>query len=347
MTVRLMITAAGGALSCQTIAYAKASARYTIEVLAVDMADTALGRYAADHFATVPHGASDGYVDRICALVADYGIDLVLPCSDEEALALAAERARLEALGSTLACADIETLRVMGDKSRAYRTLAAHGLPAPAFRLAETPAALAAATEAFQAERGAFVVKPPAGSRGGRDTIIVHGGVAGARPYSGGRELEMDYDTFRREFLAAAAGRLPALVCERLVPPAYDVDVLARDGRALRAVPRRRLNPAGVPYRGYVVEDRPDLVALAAATAEALALSWLYDFDVMQTLDGRPAILELNPRPSGSFATSIAAGVPLIDDLVALAKGEPLSDAGPLPSALTVVPQTMLKVIAA
>jgi predicted ATP-grasp superfamily ATP-dependent carboligase len=37
---------------------------------------------------------------------------------------------------------------------------------------------------------------------------------------------------------------------------------------------------------------------------------------------GRPCILEINPRQSGSVSVSIAAGIPLLDDLICLAKNE-------------------------
>jgi carbamoyl-phosphate synthase large subunit len=345
MSFRLLITAAGGALSAQTILFAKRSARHDIAVIAVDMSEIALGRYVADAFEVVPHGNDAGYVARICEVVGRHGADLILPCSDEEALALAAARERIEALGCTLACADIDTLRVMADKARAYAALRDAGFPVPAFETVADGAALERAIGQFSDERGEFVIKRAQGARGGRGTLIVHGEVRGARPFFGGRETEMDHDTFRRDYLDAVADALPVMVCERLVPPAYDVDVLARQGKALRAVPRRRLNPAGVPYRGYVVEPRDDLSDIAAGTARALELSWLYDFDVMCARDGRPAILELNPRPSGSFATSVAAGVPLIDDLVSLAKGEDLPAVPASRRPLKIVPRTTLEVV--
>jgi biotin carboxylase len=345
MSFVLLLTAAGGALSTQTILFAKQSRRHQVQVVAVDMSEVALGRYAADAFEVVPHGAAPDYVDGICEVVERHHVDLLLPCSDEEALALAAARDRIEGLGCRLACADISTLRLMADKALSYEALRAAGLPAPAFEVATTRNALETAVEAYRKQRGELVIKRMRGARGGRDTLIIHDGVRGARPFFEGREYEMDYETFRRDYIEAVAAKLPVMVCERLVVPAYDIDVLASNGEAVRTVPRRRLNPAGVPYRGYVVEDREDLAALAATTARAFGLSWLYDFDVMSARDGRPTILELNPRPSGSFATSVAAGVPLIDDLISLTKGEPLPPATGLPQALKIVPQTMLAVV--
>jgi biotin carboxylase len=341
----LMLTATGGAMSTQTVRYAQESARHDIRVVAVDMSELATVRYFADVFETVPPGGDPDYVDRVCDIVVRHDVDLILPCSDEEALALAPARDRLEELGCRLACADSDTLRLMSDKSRTYADLRAAGLPAPQAILADSPDALLAAVTRFMDDRGEFVVKPASGSRGGRGARIIHQGVTGARPFFAGRELEMDFETFRRDFLAEVTQALPQLVCERLVTPAYDIDVLAVDGDAKRVVARRRLNPAGVPYRGYVVEARPDLVELGIEIAKFLGISWLYDFDVMSDRDGNPSILELNPRPSGSFATSIAAGVPLLDDLVSLAKGEDLPPIPALRGARTILPVTLLETV--
>ena len=51
-------------------------------------------------------------------------------------------------------------------------------------------------------------------------------------------------------------------------------------------------------------------------------MSWLYDCDLMLDSKGRPCILEINPRQSGSVSVSVAAGIPLLDDLISLAKNE-------------------------
>ena len=51
-------------------------------------------------------------------------------------------------------------------------------------------------------------------------------------------------------------------------------------------------------------------------------MSWLYDCDLMLDSKGQPCILEINPRQSGSVSVSVAAGIPLLDDLISLAKNE-------------------------
>jgi hypothetical protein len=151
----------------------------------------------------------------------------------------------------------------------------------------------------------------------------------------GSRELHMDLDTFRRDHLAAMA--VPAIVMERLLPPAYDIDVLAQNGSMLRAMPRRRLNPAGVPYTGSVLTPSAPLLELAGRITQALELSWLYDFDLMTNAGGDAIAIEVNPRPSGSIAAAILAGVPFYDDLIALANGLPLASVK-MPVETTVIP---------
>ena len=42
-----------------------------------------------------------------------------------------------------------------------------------------------------------------------------------------------------------------------------------------------------------------------------LGLSWIVDVDIMTKSNGEPAVIEINPRISGSAVVSMIAGVPL------------------------------------
>ena len=335
MSVRVLMTCAGGALAPLNIKLLKQSRRFDCWVLAVDQRPDAAGRYFADAFAPVPGGSEADYIAAIAELVAKHRIDIVLPLSDEEALALSARRGEIEVQGATLVCVAHETLRTISDKAATYRRLQAANVAVPRWREGNTKEELASAVEEFAAEHGEFAVKP-ARSRGNRGIYVVRTDMSGAAPHLGSREWHADLATFRERFLAEAERALPALVMERLFPPAYDIDVLAKDGRLLNAVARRRINPAGVPYAGNVIVTDEALHELAASVTAALGLSWLYDFDLMTDRTGRPVLIEVNPRPSGSMAASILAGVPFYDNLIALVRGERLESVALRP--VTVVP---------
>ncbi len=335
MTFRILVTCAGGDLAPQTLRYLSASRRHKVHITAVDNSPSAVGRHFADVFETVPRGEEPEYAEQLADIARRNRVDLVLPCSDEEALAAATNRALFEASGAQLACAPIETLQRMANKGAAYAFLESVGLSTPTYRRVDAADGMERAVRELLDERLDVVVKP-AMARGGRDVCVIRGDIIGARPYSGGREVHLDANTFFAEYISRYADKLPVLVMERLFEPTYDLDILAWEGEARRVVPRRRSNPA-VPNEGHIIESRPDLLELGRRVAAAYNLSWLYDCDLMFDREGRPHILELNPRPSGSTAVSIAAGMPLLDDLISLAKREVLPPAE-LPAGRLIVP---------
>lgn len=290
--------------------------------MAVDSDPQATGRHFADAFELVPRGAEPDYARRLAEIADTHAVDLVMPWSDEEALAAARHRSLIERGRRRLACANVRTLETLSDKAVTYTALEEAGLPVPTWRRAATMPDLVAAVEDLLTAGLEVAVKPVV-SRGGRDVSVIRSDLHGAQSYRGGREIHMDSQTFRRDSLERYADTMPVVVSERLYEPTFDLDMLARDGRLLRSVARRRLNPA-VPNDGHIIEDRADLYELAPRIVAAFRLTWLYDCDVMLDRDGRPRILEINPRPSGSTAVSVAAGVPLLDDLISLALEEAL-----------------------
>ncbi|GGE35109.1 hypothetical protein GCM10007276_10760 [Agaricicola taiwanensis] len=341
MSFTIALTATGGGLSAATVTLLKQSRRHEVRVLALNAGPLPVAGRLADAYAQVPRGDDPAYVAEVVKVLTREQVDLLLPCSDEEALALARARDAVEATGTRLACADAATLELVSDKPRCFTWLREQGFEVPDWKLCSTAEELEAAYEHFG--RRSFAAKPARG-RGNRGVYIVRDDMIGVRASVSGRELHMDGETFFRDHATKLPNLLPILVCERLEEPCYDIDVLSWQGKVLRTVPRRRLNPEGMPFLGNVIELDARLHALAGRLAEALGLSWLYDFDVMTRADGTPVVIEVNPRPSGSMAASVAAGLPLLDDLISVAKGEALPDWPHLQSA-TILPMTSLVVL--
>ena len=343
MSFTLLLTCVGGELAPQVIRCLKASRRHDVKVIGVDADENAVGRHFADAFAVVPGGADPHYVEAIAELAIKHSADLVLPTSDEEALALSLSRDAVERKGCRVACADAEILRIIANKATCYERLAALGLPVPEWELVDDFNALAEAVDALYAHRGAAVVKP-AGERGGRGVCVIRPDARDIFPGGeGGRERHMDLQSFHRDYLSGFANMMPAVVMQRLEEPVRDIDMLAWNGEPIRVVPRRRVDSA-LPNEGHTIVGNDDLIDLGRRLIEGFGLTWLYDCDVMYDADGTPGILEINPRPSGSIATTIAAGVPLLEDLISLAKVEPVPDV-PLPVGRVVVPYKSLAVV--
>lgn len=319
---RILVTSAGGALAPLNIKLLQAS-RHDVSVVAVDARADALGQHFADVFATVPPGNSPEYVDAVRDLVTRHHVDVVLPWSDEEALSLANRRGEIESLGVVLACAEASTLQVMASKAATLSLLAKAGVRVPRWQIVSSAEEMDAALQAFRTTDGEAVVKPIS-SRGSRDVYVIRKDISGETDYFGSRETHVGWDAFDRDHRTVVATQLPAIVMERLHAPAYDLDILARKGRLLRMATRERINPAGVPFRGSIFRSGRTFEALGEKVTAALNLSWLYDYDLMTASDGEPVVIEVNPRPSGSIAASIRAGMPFYDDLFDLIAGRSL-----------------------
>ena len=252
----IMVTAASGPNVPQAIRLLKASKRHELRVIAVDMSGKGAAGHFADAFLQVPPGTDPAYVDAIRDIAKRQGVDLILPWSDEEAVALANARQSIEQTGTILACAPTELLRDMADKGKAYARLSSLGLPVARWIRAASRDAIAEAVRSTAAATGEAAIKP-ANSRGGRDIFVIRKDVKGAQAVNYGRETHLDLATFMEKYLDAAAVLAPVVVMERLFEPIYDIDVLAWRGEAKRVVPRRRHNPGGVPFEGNdVLPDR-------------------------------------------------------------------------------------------
>ena len=337
----VLATCIGGELAPQSVLLMQQSRRHRIRVVGVDASADAPGRHLVDEFHVVPRGDDPGYVEAVARIARQAKVDLVLPLSDEEAVALAGARGAIEEGSRRLACTDVETIRVMASKEKTYRWLAAHGFAVPEWTVVDDARDLEGRIDDILGRRGEVVVKPSE-ARGGRGAVVIRRDISGVQRLPGMREIHADPRSFRTELLADYAQHLPAIVMQRLAEPVHDVDLLGWQGKPLRVIPRRRLDSMR-PNEGHTVLDSKLLDAIGRRLIQELRLNWLYDCDAMFDAAGTPYVVEINPRPSGSVGVSVTAGVPLFDDLVSLAKGEPVADVD-VPFGRVVVPYRALQV---
>ena len=316
----ILVTAAGGTLAPLNIRLLRESRRHAVTVVAVDSRPEAAGKDFADHFSVVPPANDPGYVSAIVTLIQRYGVTIVLPWSDEEAITLATHRETIEQTGALLACADLWSLHTMSNKATSMRHLSAHGIRIPKWHIVESVDSLQRDIDKAMHDNAELVIKPMQ-SRGGREVYVIRNDIVGQVDYYGSRECHTDWATFEKTYRQGVDAQLPVMMMERLFLPALDIDVLAWQGKLVQAVPRERLNPSGIPFRGSIFRDTDALTRIAQDVVASLNLSWLYDIDLMSDAHGNPVVIELNPRPSGSIAASIHAGIPFYEMLMDLAAG--------------------------
>ncbi len=320
----IIITCIGGGLSYEFIELLKSSKRYEYSIVGVDTSESAVARHICDAFEKVPNGADSSYAEHMHQICKKHGIDLIFPCSDAEALALARYRKAFDDEGIVVACNDYETLLTISDKAKTYRKLEDMGFGTPLWCQTFSHKKIREQISELTSRKKSAVVKLP-DARGSRGIFVLDDKVEGETFYNNTREIHANPTFFLNDILPTLNPEDGYIVMERLLEPVCDLDVLAWHGEVVHSVSRRRLDSAS-PNNGHVVEQNVEVMKLAKNIVQKMDLSWIFDVDYMFASDGSPVILEINPRASGSVAVPIAAGVPLFDDMLSLVFGENIEE---------------------
>ena len=293
---RVLVTGTGGPAGVAVVR--SLLRRDDVEVFSADMDGWASGLYLvdADHRRIVPRGAAPEFVDTVLDMCRDDGVTVLVPTVDVELEGLVARRTEFAAHGIQIAAPSAETLASTLDK-HALALACAGALRVPATELLDADGV--AAPWDFP-----VIVKPRRGA-----------GSRGVRLVDDRDELE-------------DIGTGSDLIIQEHLPGAeYSVDVLAgTDGHVIAAVPRTRERvDSGVSIAGRTVRNA-ELVETAAAAARAVGLVGVANVQLRRDKDGRPALLEINPRFPGAMPLTIAAGVDMPSLYLDLLLGIPVPE---------------------
>ncbi len=245
----------------------------------------------------VPEPASNPreYADRIAALVARHDVTLVIPVTDESAMALASAGDRI---GAPLATASDDALEVTRDKLATVRLASDLGIPVP-----ET----IHVRDADDAASAASVLGWPTVVKPRRSRVT--------GPDGRTRALSVSYANAPGELSHEVEGCLPVtdvLLQRYHAGTGVGVELLLRDGRTIAAFQHRRIRE--VPYTGGASAYResvaldPRLLDYSSRLLERLR--WTGLAMVEFKVDGDEAwLLEVNGRIWGSLPLAVKSGM--------------------------------------
>ena len=319
MKMKILLTCVGGGLSPEVIRFLKNSKVHkSTKVYGVDMNPNATGRYFADYFQTVSSGKSKNFTKQIIRICKKFKINLIIPGSDEDALNLSKNRKKIEKDSTKVACISYNLLKILADKSKTYNYLEKFNFSLPIWYKAKNQKELLKYIHQLVLKKKDIVIKPSI-SRGGRNVYIISKKIKKEIFRNEGRQIELNLNLLKKKYLKKIKKTYPVIVMEKLYDPSFDFDMLCENGKLIKGVTRRRVNPS-VPNDGHYVENRNDILQIGKKIAKCFKLTWLYDCDFMLDNKKKPKIIEINPRMSGSVAVSVAAGIPLLDDLISIYK---------------------------
>ena len=275
----VLVTGAGGPAGIAVVRRLMALGH---RVVAADADPTATGCALATVGVMVPRADHAHFVDALIGVAMAHGVDALIGTVAEELPALAAGADRFAAAGVGTWFADPDSVELCCDKSAFARTLRQAGVPHPA--TTDTPAGLADVP-------GPWVVKPRAG-RGSRGVQLLDS----------------------RSAVVQAMRADPSLIAQtRLRGREFTADALvSRTGELLTVVPRwREETKAGISVKGSTF-DSPTVTDVVAGALEAVGLTGPANVQGFVGDDGRPTVVEINPRFSGGLPLTLAAGADVV-----------------------------------
>lgn len=296
--VRVLVTGAGGPSAVGVLRSLERDPR--VAPYAADIDPNAAGLYLVPsaHRVLLPRGDAPDYVPVLLEWCRANGIDVLFPTVDQELLPVARARDAFAAAGVATVLAQAAALATCLDKWSLHEACVGR-LPVPRTMLLGPDAEDGLVGHGW---RLPVVVKPRVGS-GSRGVRVV-------------------------DDLALLAG-LPRdgslLVQEFLPGEEHSLDVLASPTGVVGAVvPRLRMKvDSGIAVAARTVHDET-LERLGRDVVRTLGLGWVANVQVRADRDGRPRLLEVNPRFPGTMPLTIAAGVDMPRMCLAMALGGPL-----------------------
>ncbi len=276
------------------------------------VADTA-GMMAADVACVVPEAGNEGFIDALLDVCRRHEVGLLFSLHDWEAPFIVAAAKKFEEAGVVLGVSSPEVLQTCLDKYRTYEFCRDRGIPTPRTFLSET--------EALKACEDGFVGFPLiVKARFGQGSLALH-------KVHNVKELEAacllahaEIARFEDNQLhAGAAAR--TIVQECIVGDEYGLDIVNDfEGRFRACLAKRKLvmrsgeTDVAVSVHDEVLEQIGETIGVS------LGHIGMLDADVI-VRDGKPYLLELNPRFGGHYPFSHAAGANVPAALIAFAEG--------------------------
>ena len=307
--LNVLMTGAGAPGAPSIIKCLRKNGERSIRIVGVDMNEKSNGRRLVDVFYQVPPARDEHYIDAILEICDREKIDIVMPLVTRELVKYAQSRQTFAERGIILSVDDVEELSVINNKANLLLKMRELGMETPDFKVVNTADELEKAVYELGYPHNAVCVKGAEGN-----------GSRGVRILDPKKSL---YDLFFNEKpnsmyisinellgVLREKDQIPQMVVMEYLPgEEYGVDALCDHGRILYMAGRYNYAVSSSIPQGCVLENREEPFAIAKEIIEKLSISGNINFDFIYDKNGKPRLIEINPRLSATIAAYAPAGI--------------------------------------
>ena len=253
------------------------------------------------------------YVDAIIGFVRQHHVTVVLPTGDASIAALAPRREELAELGCTLAVAPDAVLEIATDKTRTLEVADKLGIAYPRSIQIDSPDDLPAAAAEFGFP---FVLKP----------TISWNGKSGCRVVP----VEVIDSTEALDATMAFQAAGADVIAQEFAPGRREgVSLFLVDGEVLAYCGHvaHRTSPlmGGVSVLRESIAVPEEVLDASMRLAKTIGLEGPCEVEFRRNADGKPLLMEINPRLAGTLENAVQSGVDFPLMVWQWASGQPVS----------------------
>lgn len=253
-----------------------------------------------------PTVTGEDYLQFCLEFCRTHSIDLFVP--RKENVLIAKHIKEFNDLGvKVLVCPDARLMEELDDKEATYRLIERHSLlkeyvAIPDYFVVSDAEAFKAAYYALKDKGHTVCFKPVIGEGGNGFRIIQDRLDSIEELFNKGISHKITFD-HAYSILKQQSEFPPLMVLEYLDGTEYSIDCLGYDGELMVAIPRKK-------GKGRVreLEHNQELITLAEKINQVLEIPFVYNIQVKYK-EGKPKLLEINPRMSGGLHYSCLAGI--------------------------------------
>ncbi len=287
------------------------------KIVGIDIKKNVVAKKFLDFYYKISNTPKNNYIKSLEKIVKMHKINIILALSDEESLTLSKHFQLNKQV--KVATSSYHTLKILSNKIKTYEILEKNKIKLPKWKPINKEKDFISSIKYFEKIKKNFCVKP-AVSRGGRNVYVIDNTIKNTLSFQNSREKHLSLKEFKKNYKTFfSRKKYPLIMMERLKPPVYDLDLLSKNGKLITFACRKRIHSA-LPNKGHIIIKKKKLVELSKRLCKIFNLNYLHDCDLMQNEKNEFMILEINPRPSGSFVVAEVAGYPIIENMLKIYK---------------------------
>ena len=324
MKLKVLWTMAGGMGTASDLEMLKNVKSFDIDVVTADTKDKdSAGFVITGKKFVVPEKKDSKYINAILEICRDEKITTVIPQYTDELFLMSENIKRFGNLGiKVLVTEDTDKLRIANCKSELYKYFKRKSF-IPEYTLVSDIDSIKNAVYELGYPSVPVCIKPAQGE-GGRGFRIISSekvDIFNESAVSPKLSLEAYLESIRN------LDSIPELLVTEYLPgKEYSVDCVCKNGTPYICIPRQRIETAMGVSSVSLIEKNEKLISYSKEVISSLNLSYNINIQFKYSKEGKPMLIEINPRVSGSLVANYGAGINMLEAALRLAYDMPLGN---------------------